>query len=393
MNFSSVHKTSLFYEVSQTFVSIPFRVFYKNYSVTGIENIPKNEPIILAPNHQNALMDPLAAYYSKNDWQVVFMARSDIFKNPIVAKLLIGLKILPVYRIRDGKEKLKLNEEIFNVAIKVLEHKKQLLIFPEASHTNRRSVKVLKKGIARIAFQAEERNNFNLNIKVVPVGIYYSNYVNFRSKLQVNFGKPINVSDYYDSYKENQQKTMIDFKKKLNEEIIKLAIHIKNTDYYDLYEKLRYIYREQMLINLEFSEHSEKNKFYADKKTIEILDNYYDNDKNDFENINKQVNNYYNDTKKLNIRDWIVNKSLSSTKAFMASIAMILLFPLFLYGVINNMIPYFLPKIAIKNIKDKQFHSTFNFALGLFLFPIFYLIQFTLFSIFLPFIITDILLN
>jgi 1-acyl-sn-glycerol-3-phosphate acyltransferase len=61
--------------------------FYKKIIVLGREKIPKNEHLIYAPVHQNALMDALGPlYYLKK--QPVFLARSDIFRKPFIAKIL-----------------------------------------------------------------------------------------------------------------------------------------------------------------------------------------------------------------------------------------------------------------------------------------------------------------
>ena len=60
-------------------------------------------------------MDPLAVMFSINK-QIVFLARADIFKNKIAAKFLHFLKILPVFRIRDGKENLNNNDLTFDVS-------------------------------------------------------------------------------------------------------------------------------------------------------------------------------------------------------------------------------------------------------------------------------------
>ena len=65
----------------------------------------------------------------------------------------------------DGREALKNNEAIFNKTVEILEKKKYLAIFPEASHLGKRKLRTIHKGVSRIYFSAEEKNNFNLNIK------------------------------------------------------------------------------------------------------------------------------------------------------------------------------------------------------------------------------------
>ncbi|MEA2043234.1 MAG: 1-acyl-sn-glycerol-3-phosphate acyltransferase, partial [Bacteroidota bacterium] len=206
MRLGKVEKKSKFYALLKGYFQFMFdKVFYGKVEYSGMENIPDGKPVLFAPNHQNALMDPLALIFSSNR-QIVFLARSDIFKSKIVSRLLFLVKILPVYRIRDGKEKLKLNEIIFDKTVEILEKNRPVAIFPEARHFNKRHLKPLKKGIQRVAFATAEKNNYQLDIKIVPVGIYYSNYWNFKATIQVQYGKPISASKYYELYKEDKAK-------------------------------------------------------------------------------------------------------------------------------------------------------------------------------------------
>ena len=147
-------------------------VFYRKVIVLGRENINPNDPVIFAPNHQNALMDAMAVLFT-NKGQNVFLARADIFKKKTVAAILYFLKILPVYRIRDGFSSLKGNDEIFIKTIDVLKNKNGLVILHEGDHAGFRRLRQLKKGICRVAFQSDEATGFNLNIKIIPVGIEF----------------------------------------------------------------------------------------------------------------------------------------------------------------------------------------------------------------------------
>jgi len=42
------------YSIFRIYVKLAHRLVYKNITVTGLENIPGNKPVIFAPNHQNA---------------------------------------------------------------------------------------------------------------------------------------------------------------------------------------------------------------------------------------------------------------------------------------------------------------------------------------------------
>jgi 1-acyl-sn-glycerol-3-phosphate acyltransferase len=124
-SFSKITQKSLLYTILKFFSDLWHNYFfYKKVSYIGLENIPTNKSVIIGPNHQNALMDAIAIIASKPYNNPVFLARSDIFKGNIISSFLIKMKILPIYRIRDGKDKLKKNEEIFDETVKIYKQKK-----------------------------------------------------------------------------------------------------------------------------------------------------------------------------------------------------------------------------------------------------------------------------
>ena len=106
------------------------KVFYRKIIILGGENINPDHHLIFAPNHQNALMDALAVAFTQ-DRRLIFLARADIFRKKVIASILYFLKILPVYRIRDGFSSLKGNDEIFTKTIDVIKSKSALVILPE----------------------------------------------------------------------------------------------------------------------------------------------------------------------------------------------------------------------------------------------------------------------
>lgn len=380
MNLKNVDKWSLRYEIMRYYVKIAHKIFYKEISVTGLENIPKDKPLFFAPNHQNALMDALIVILTTKK-RLVFVARSDIFKNPFVAKILILCKILPAYRIRDGKENLKKNEELFNASVKVLENKNILALFPETTHDGKRRLRILKKGVQRIVFQTEEAHDFNLGTQVIPIGINYSNYWNFKSKILINYGKPIPVRKYKDLYFENPQKAMLALRDEMTEKLIPQMIHIKTEEYYNLYEQLREIYHEEMLNALRLPV-NHKNKFIADKKLIDTLDYELENNPENIKELNFKVKEYNSVIKQYNIRDWILRKNFSQPLVILKSFVLLFLAPVFIYGTINNIIPYLLPSLLTNKLKDRQFTSSITLVFGFIFFPVFYLIQSVLFLVF-----------
>lgn len=350
------------------------KIFYKNVKYDGIENIPKDKPVLIAPNHQNALMDALAVIFALNK-QVVFLARSDIFKNPFIAKLLFFLKILPVFRMRDGKEKLKYNEQVYEKTIQILKAGLPVVIFPEAKHIDKKHLRKLKKGIQRVAFKLENDNDFNVDVQIIPTGIYYSNYWNFRSKLYVSFGKPISVKDFEADYKRDSVKAMVKLGNLMHERISEQIINIKGLETHDEYDFLLDVCDTVVAGNLSGKKLNLRDKIITDKETVRRLDKLKKENPEKFKKLLETAGEYKNKTEKLKLKDWVIEKSVPSRKLILKAFLIFAGFPIYLYGAINNIIPYLIPRLITSKLKDRQFESSILYGLGIFSFPLFYILQ------------------
>jgi len=363
-------KESILYKFLKYTLPITLRIFYKKVVVTGYKNIPRKGPVIFACDHQNALIDALIVG-NASFRGTYFLARADIFKKPFIAKLLGKIRIFPVFRIRDGVENLDNNNDTFNKCISLLGNAESFTIFPEGSHNRMRHLRELKKGIARIAFEAETKNKKNL--VVIPVGLNYSNHIYCNSEVVVNFGKPINVSEYMDLYSENSAKALHNFMLLLSSKIKELMINIEDVDNYTEIEQIREIYDTDFINKLSCKERN--------KADIEFI-----NKINNLKAANNQLYSEIIDTSKkycalkteLNVKEYCLSKKFS---IIFNSILMVMLSPLYIIMVINNFIPYIIIKKFLKSIKDDHFYATFKFAIGMFLFPIMYIISFALFWI------------
>ena len=369
----TIEKKHLIYGLLRPYVDLVTKIFFRT-TVYNYENVPKDDIIIYAPNHQNTLMDALAILATIKT-QPVFLARADIFKKKTIEKLLTLFKILPIYRIRDGKESLGNNEAIFQKTIDVLKNKNGLVILPEGFHAGFRKLKTLKKGISRIAFEAEESNDFKLNIKIIPVGLDWSNYINFRSKLFVYFGEPISVSDYYDEYKKNPPRAMNKLREKLSEELKKYMIHIENDEYYEMFNSIRYIYLPQMIKKMGFKNRKQPNQLFAEQNIIKKLNEFADSNPDEVKELNDKTLRYSELLKKLNFRHWVIQKDKFSNFSIIGQVILAALFlPIFLFGGILNYLPYKIPVWVTKKIKDPQFLSSFRVVIVILLFPVYYII-------------------
>lgn len=224
--------TTWYFYPLKAFVMINCFLFFRKLRFTGLKNIPRKGPVIFAINHQNALLDPLVIH-STGFRNPYFLTRGDIFKNKLVNKFLRGIKMLPIYRRRDGIDSIKMNEPVFESTKEILLTGGAVGIFPEGSHSLKYRIRPLKKGIARIAFKAEETADFKLNLKIVPVGIYYESHFSPKGKTYVKYGEPMQVADYQDAYIENQNQGIEKLISEVRERIKPLTLHFDDQENYD----------------------------------------------------------------------------------------------------------------------------------------------------------------
>lgn len=353
-------------------------VFYRKVIVLGRDNINPDDHLIFAPNHQNALMDALAVLFT-NDGQNIFLARADIFRKKSIAALLYFLKILPVYRIRDGFSSLKGNDEIFNKTIDVIKNRNGLVILPEGNHEGIRRLRQLKKGICRIAFQAEEVSDFKLHIKIIPVGLEFSNYSRYRQVLTVVYGKPVEVSEFEELYRKSPEIALNELRNKLSDSMKRIMVHIDSDDDYEAIDELR------SLINGRYSDDIKFPKLFRDRMLIEKMNTLRDSDQSLYQKICSMSLLVKKKAKELNTEYRLLAKRRHPIGWLITGIiALFVTFPLFLYGNIFNLTFLEIPNLQIRKIRDIQFHSSIKYglslALALVFLPAYLILSFILFS-------------
>ena len=368
------------YAILRRYVSFLLRIFYRRVSVQGMKNIPEGEPVIFTPNHQNALMDALAIVCTVTS-QPVFLARSDIFKGKLVISLLTFFKILPVYRIRDGAASLQKNNEIFNKVLNVLLNKRSVGIMPEGNHGDQRKLRPIGKGVFRMAFQTQEKLRNGASVLLIPTGLDYSNYQKFNQDLLVNYGEPIRVADYMDMYRTEPVKATNELKRRLIEGMSHVMIDIQNKEYYQTIQDLRGI-RESKI--RKGAKQEIYKKFLEDKEMISSLENFAVNYPDKMKELDKEVSEYRDLLNKLKLRSWVAAKAkYSFLKLLIQGVFMLLTLPLFITGFILNYLPFKIPVLATKNVKDPQFVSSFKFVIMLIVSLVYYLILLGIYSIFI----------
>lgn len=164
------------------------RIFFRRVEVVGEERIPLDHPVVLVANHVNGLVDAVLVVGMLPVWPRL-LAKSTLWKNPVVRPFLEMAQVIPVYRKQDEVDTAQ-NEKTFEMAHKVLIAGGAMALFPEGTSHNEPTLKPLKTGLARIVLGAE-RKHPGLGVRIVPVGLIFSQRDKFRSRALVQVGEPI----------------------------------------------------------------------------------------------------------------------------------------------------------------------------------------------------------
>jgi 1-acyl-sn-glycerol-3-phosphate acyltransferase len=166
------------YTFVRVLVSLPTLLIYRVRAI-GVENVPKDGPLILAPNHFSQMDHFFCGLYLRR--KIRFMAKSQMFGPPVLTYVYKHGGVIPVRR---GHH----DEEAFRTAYTVLGQDGMLLIYAEGGRSRSSELGEPKRGVGRLALES--------GAPVVPVAIYGSAKVRRWKRLRfpritVEYGEPL----------------------------------------------------------------------------------------------------------------------------------------------------------------------------------------------------------
>lgn len=210
---------------------LAIRLFCHSIEVDKRSLLHAKGPLLIASNHPNSFLDAIL-FDILFDIPVTSLARGDAFKNKRIFRVLRSFKMLPVYRIREGAENLNTNYDTFDSCIELFRQNEGVLIFSEGLCVNEWHLRPLKKGTARLAFQAWDAA---IPLKVLPAGINYSSFSKYGKKVIIHFGGFIASGDLEGIITDGERN--VRFNKILKERLQPLVYEIEPGDKEELNKK------------------------------------------------------------------------------------------------------------------------------------------------------------
>jgi 1-acyl-sn-glycerol-3-phosphate acyltransferase len=232
----------MIYSALRFLMYFALRVFFRRVYFSNIQELPKDEALILACNHPNSFLDAiiLATLLPR---PLHFLARSDVFDKAWKRWLLNKIHLIPIYRLEEGVENLSKNENTFRICIDILKKKGVILIFSEGICVQEKRLRPLKKGTAKLAFRAESEAGFQLGLQVMAVGINYTYPAQVRSEVMISMAKAIRLAQWKEKYQNSPSRAIVEFNQVIRKKLLDNIITIDNKKLEDCTERLLIIRR------------------------------------------------------------------------------------------------------------------------------------------------------
>lgn len=362
---------NLIYQFLKVVVKIAQWIYYRRTTIVNQEQLRFDGPAIVVSNHPCTLMDPLNVG-SRAKEPFYFLANAGLFKSKFGNWFFNTFYCIPIERTEDTGGKPVNNAQNFARCDAHMMNGGTLYIAPEGTSWMKRHLHPLKTGTVRIAFNSEQQHNYNLNLKIVPVGLIYSDPTAFRGKLLVNVGTPFYVRDFQELYAENPNKAVKASTKMLEERLRTLMIDTMDEEEDTFIKQIEEILHNSQPLQPEA-------EFDRTKKLMIALREWKTADETAYMSFQVAVNGYFRQLRQAKASDDAV---LHSPDALLLSKLLLLLIclPVFLYGFVNHFFPAFVPFLITRLLVKRAglyigYTSTVKFALGIFTIPLFYWLQ------------------
>jgi 1-acyl-sn-glycerol-3-phosphate acyltransferase len=169
------------YTLARLVLTLPTILIYRVRGI-GVGNVPREGPIVLAPNHFSQMDHFFIGVYLRR--KIRFMAKSQLFGPPVLTYVYKHGGVFPVRR---GHH----DEEAFRTAYEILRQGEMLLVYAEGGRSRSGEMGEPKPGIGRIALET--------GVPIVPVAINGSARVRGWKRLRfprvtVEFGEPVSFA-------------------------------------------------------------------------------------------------------------------------------------------------------------------------------------------------------
>lgn len=346
--------------------------FFKAVDIRHADRVPGAGATLLCINHPNNLIDSLLVGAAL-DRKVHFLATAALFRNLLVARFLRACGAIPVYRKQDvsapgqgvGVVEAERNVDAFTACFRTLARGGLVGIYPEGTTHAEPRVQRIKTGAARIALEYEARRARGDEpggrpLTLVPVGLTFEARKSFRGRVLVMFGEPVALTAYVDRYQTDPVQAVEALTTSIQVAMEAQVVNVRRMDWAALIRAVDDLYRGELVREL----HEERGLALGQIDTIrlsraiaEAAQHFAEREPDRVEALWQRIQGYRGLLWTYRVRDEAVRARLSPSRlrarlqrGSRAGLGL----PIFLYGVLVNGLPYFIPRIISHRFARKE---------------------------------------
>ncbi|HEV8571835.1 MAG TPA: lysophospholipid acyltransferase family protein [Actinomycetota bacterium] len=184
------------YRLAESVLIPPLAVWFR-WRFEGLSNVPQEGPVLVAANHISHF-DPLAHafFLEKAGRRPRFLAKSELYRNPLLRRVLRGARQIPVRRGSGESAPV-------DTAMRSLHEGEVVVVYPEGTVTTNRDFTPMasKTGIARLTLAS--------GVPVLPMAVWGSQFVEDRGRKSFRPGIPIwvraGIARDFSEHEENRE--------------------------------------------------------------------------------------------------------------------------------------------------------------------------------------------
>jgi 1-acyl-sn-glycerol-3-phosphate acyltransferase len=368
-----------FYAVVRVIARFWIWFFFERVEVRHPERVPRMGPALLCINHPNNLIDSLLVG-SVLPRQVHYLATGALFHNPLIARLLVALGVIPVYRKADDPDRIDRNVELFAACDEAFDRGRLIAIYPEGATRAEAYLQRIKTGAARIALGYEAHAPGRLT--VVPVGLSFAARKRFRGRVLVSFGESVDVSSYLAGYPEEPAKALHTLTTAIQGAMEREVVHAELIDTAAFARAVETLYRGELEREL-WEERGLSGRqsvpFQSSESIAAAVEYFRKQDPERIERLWQRILGYHVGLADYRLRDEAVRTRLERTaerQRVARSWQTIVGLPLFAYGAAVSFLPYYLPGwLAGRMSRRPTDYATIRLLASVVAFPLFWALE------------------
>ena len=361
-----------FYAVVRVIAQFWIWFFFERVEVRHPERVPRAGPVLLCVNHPNNLIDSLLVG-SVLPRQVHYLATGALFRNPLIARFLVALGVIPIFRKGDDPDQMGRNTAMFAKCDDAFDAGELVAIYPEGATRAEAHVQRIKTGAARIALGYEARAPARLT--VVPIGLTFEARKRFRGRVLVSCGEPVLLSSYVAVYREEPAKALHALTTAIQEAMEREVAHVERIETVALARSVEAVYHGE----LEHELWEARGRSGAQGSMAALVEHLRNHDPERIERLWQRILGYHAGFAAFRVRDTAVRNGLRRTPEpprVARSWQTIVGLPLFVYGAAVNFLPYYLPGWLAERLSRRQTdYATIRLLASVVAFPLFWALE------------------